>query len=57
MESPLALLDEFSGLKAARLESYDVLALSFFAGRGLPGTEKSNLERWYSKREICSSYL
>jgi hypothetical protein len=39
------------GVKAERLDSYDVLALSFYAGRGLPGTEKSNLERWYAKRD------
>jgi len=38
METGLASLDEFIGLKVDRLETYDVLALSFYAGRSLPGT-------------------
>jgi len=50
-KTALPSVDEFTGLKVDRLESYDVLALSFFAGRGLPGTEKSNLEHWYCKRD------
>ena len=51
MDTALASLDELLGLKVDRLDSYDVLALSFYAGRGLPGTEKSKLEHWYSKRD------
>ncbi|MSR56698.1 MAG: hypothetical protein EXS05_03375 [Planctomycetaceae bacterium] len=51
MENGLPSFDEFTGLKLAGLESYDILALSFYGARGLPGTEHSNLERWYSKRD------
>ena len=43
-------LDEFTGLTIDRLESYDYLALNFHAARGLPGTEKSNLDAWLARR-------
>ena len=33
----IATFDEFTGLKLAGLEGADILALNFFAGRGLPG--------------------
>jgi hypothetical protein len=51
MDTGLATLDEFQGLKVERLDTYDFLALSFYAARGLPGTENSNLEHWYAKRD------
>jgi hypothetical protein len=51
METSLVSVDEFTGLKVDRLDNYDYLALSYYAARGLPGTEKSNLEHWYSKRD------
>jgi len=50
MESGLATLDEFTGLSIPGLNSCDILALNYHAARGLPGTEKSNLDAWLAKR-------
>lgn len=47
----LAKFDEYTGLRMADLESCDMLALSYFAGRGLPGLKNSDLEQWYCKRD------
>lgn len=50
MEFKLASLNEFTGLSIPGLDSYDILALNFHAARGLPGTQKSNLDAWLAKR-------
>ena len=47
----LATFDEFTGLRMAGLDSCDMLALSYYAARGLPRLDKSDLEHWYSKRD------
>ncbi len=51
MEISRPSIDEFTGLKLADLDSCDILSLNFHAARGLPGTEKSNLEDWLRKRD------
>jgi len=49
MDTGLASLDEFIGLKSAGLDA-DILVRNYFAARGLPGTEKSNLPTWFAKQ-------
>lgn len=51
METGIAGLDEFSGLSVAGIDAYDILTRNFCAGRGLPGTENSNPDAWFSKRD------
>ena len=54
MEPGLASLDEFTGLKTVGLDDCDILSLNFHAARGLPGTEKSNLDAWLAKRDLMN---
>ena len=49
MQTGLASLDEFTGLKAAGIDECDVVVLNHHAARGLPGTEKSSLDAWLDR--------
>jgi hypothetical protein len=49
MASDLSPVEQFTGLRLDGLGSYDILELSYCAARGLPGTEKSDLDAWLAK--------
>ena len=56
METGLITLDEFIGLKSAGLDD-DILVRNYYAARGLPGTENSNLDAWLAKRDSMAALV
>lgn len=51
MANDISIVEDFTSLHLERLDSYDVLELNYCAARRLPGTEKSDLDVWLSKRD------